>query len=286
MSPEEFQQFFAVLQKSGETARSVIYIFVLIYGAMLYYGANTYVYPMSQHQLNVVQHQINQDLVTQTDTCDKAPAGTPCLPPSEAKTIVSKFNTDFSAHVLDYWQDKASSDREFQVPFVGIAPDRNWFWLINIILGPLFYVLIRGSFENHLSLLDYLFHENHDSATRIMLLNTTQIITSASSSRTPGTSRAGLHWSAEFTLIVALLLLPILVSGCILFDWIYLACTADKITDVISQPSLTLGCVFTLLALVWQMVRFCGIYQVVDRLFQSDRERRIVAADAVAGQPR
>lgn len=47
MKPELFDQFLAILQRTGETARSTIYVFVLIYGAMLYYGANTYIYPMN-----------------------------------------------------------------------------------------------------------------------------------------------------------------------------------------------------------------------------------------------
>ncbi len=283
MDPEEFQQVFAVLQKSGETVRGIIYAFVLIYGAMLYYGGNTYIYPTSQHQLTVIQQQINKK-----DGCDKQPAGTPCLVPFDTKTVDSKFNVDFSAHVLDYWQDKAASEREFNIPFVGIAPDRNWFWLINIVLSPLFYVLLRGAFENHLSLLDYLFHNNRESPGRLMLLNTTQIITSASRSRAhaPPASHGNLDWSAEFILIVILLLLPILVSGCILYDWCHLAWTADHVTDVINQPSLTAGFVLTFVALLWQAAMFRGIVTIVRRLFQSDRDRRIAAALATKQQPR
>jgi hypothetical protein len=280
MNPEEFQQFFAVVQKSGETARSTIYVFVLIYGAMLYYGANTYVYPINQHLLTAIRDQINK-----TEGCDKAPAGTPCLGPSDAQTVNSKFNTDFSAHVLDYWQDKAASDRAFQIPFVGIAPDRNWFWLVNVVLSLLFYVLIRGAFMNHLRLLDYLFHKNRDNLTRIMLLNTTQIITSASGSSASDASRVSLYRSAEFISILILLLLPILVSCFILFDWVYLASTADHVTDVIYQPSLTLGFMVTFFALLWQAHMLRGIITVVHRLFQSDRDRRIAVADAAADEP-
>ena len=280
MNPEEFQQFFAVLQKSGETARSTIYVFVLIYGAMLYYGANTYIYPMNQHLLTAIQDQINK-----STGCDKAPAGTPCLGSSGAQTVNSKFNTDFSAHVLDYWQDKAAADRAFQIPFVGIAPDRNWFWLVNTVLSLLFYVVIRGAFMNHLRVLDYLFRKNRDNVTRIMLLNTTQIITSASGTRVPDASHARLYRSAEFISLLILLLLPIVVSCFILFDWIYLASTADQVTDVIYQPSLTLGFVLTFFALLWQTHMLHGIVTIVHRLFQSDRDRRIAAADASADEP-
>jgi hypothetical protein len=280
MSPEVFDQFFAVLQRSGDTARSTIYVFVLIYGAMLYYGANTYIYPINQHLLTTVQDQINK-----TDDCDKQPAGTPCLAVSDGQTVNSKFNYDFSAHVLDYWQDKAASDRAFQIPFVGVAPDRNWFWLVNIVLSLLFYVLIRGAFNNHLRLLEYLFRNNRDNPTRIMLLGTTQIITSTSGSRLPGVPRSKLHWSAEFLSSLVILLLPILVSCFILFDWIYLASTATRVTDVIYQPSLTTGFVLTIFALLWQAHMLRGIVTILHRLFQSDRDRRIAAAEATADDP-
>src|SRR5208337_1418902 len=118
-----------------------------------------------------------------------------------------------------------------------------------------------------------------------MLLNTTQIITSASRSRAPGASHASLRWSAEFISILILLLLPILVSCFILFDWIYLASTADHVTDVICQPSLTLGFVLTFFVLLWQTGMLRGIVTIVHRLFQSDRDRRIAAADATADEP-
>lgn len=279
MKPELFDQFFAVLQRSSETARSTIYIFVLIYGAMLYYGANTYIYPMNQHQFINIRDQINK-----TDGCDKAPAGTTCLAPANAQTVSSKFNNDFSAHVLDYWQDKAASDRAFQIPFVGIAPDRNWFWLVNIVLSLVFYVLIRGAFNNHLRLLDYLFDKNRDNRIRMILLGTTQIITSASGSLAPDALRATLYWSAEFIAILVILLLPIMISCFIVFDWIDLAVTATHVTDVVYQPSLTLGFVLTSFALLWQAHMLRSIVTIVHRLFQSDRDRRIAVAASTADE--
>jgi hypothetical protein len=272
MKSDEFQQFFAVVQKSGETARSAFYAFVLIYGAMLFYAANTYVYPTGQHLFSAVQ-----DAITKTAGCSNSPAGTPCLGPLAPTSTIEKINTDYSTHLLEYYQDKSAGDREFHIPFVGISPDRGWFWLINIVSSLLLYVMVRGSLENHLHLLEYLFKETKGNPAQIMLLTTTQIVTSASRSREPGTANGNLFFSAEYLSAFALLLMPIAVSCFILFDWAYLLFTADSAVDVIRQPSLTLGFVLTIFTLLWQVRMFRGIAATVYLLFVSDRARQMEA---------
>jgi hypothetical protein len=275
MKSEDFQQYFGVLQKSGETARSVIYAFVLTYGAMLFYGANTYIYPSSQHLFTAVQRSINS-----APECHNSPAGTPCLGPLIATSTIEKINTDYSTHLLEYFQDRSVDDRQFHVPFVGITPDRDWFWLINIVTSLLFYVLIRGSLANHLLLIEYISQENRDDTGRIMLLTTTQIITSASGSAALTVSKGNLIVTAEFLSISILLLLPIAVSCFILFDWTYLLITADAPTDIIFRPSLTLGFLATLVVLGWQARMFRGIIISVYHLFKSDRARHVEVRNA------
>jgi hypothetical protein len=270
MKPDEFQLFFAVVQKSGETVRSAFYVFVLIYGAMLFYAANTYLYPTGQHLFASVQ-----DAITKAAGCGGSEAGTPCLGPLAPTSTIEKINTDYSTHLLEYYQDKSAADREFHVPFVGIAPDRGWFWLINIVSSLLLYVMLRGSLENHLHLLEYLFNETKGNTAQVMLLTTTQIVTSASRSRESGTSQGNLLFSAEYLSAFTLLLMPIAVSCFILFDWAYLMFTADSPIDVIRQPALTLGFVLTIFTLLWQARMFRGIAAAVYLLFVSDRARQM-----------
>ena len=278
MKPEEFQQFFVVVQKSGDTARSAFYAFVLIYGAMLFYAANTYIYPTSQHLFSSVQDSINRSV-----GCGDSRAGTPCLGPLAPTSTVEKINTDYSAHLLAYYQDKSAADREFHIPFVGISPDRGWFWLINIISSLLLYVMLRGSLENHLHLLEYVYNETKGNTAQVMLLTTTQIVTSASRSREPETSERNLYFSAEYLSAFALLLMPIAVSCFILFDWAYLLFTADSPIDVIRQPSLTLGFVLTIFTLAWQVRMFRGIVATVYLLFVSDRARQLEVREPEPG---
>jgi hypothetical protein len=277
MKPEDFQQYFGVLQKSGETTRSIIYAFVLTYGAMLFYGANTYIYPSSQHLFTAMQRSINSAI-----ECDNSPAGTPCFGPLIATSSAEKINTEYSTHLLEYFQDRSVGDREFHVPFVGISPDRDWFWLINIVTSLLFYVLIRGSLSNHLHLIEYIYQENKDDTGRVMLLTTTQIVTSSSRSQAKVIPKRSLILSAEFISISTLLLLPIAVSCFILFDWNYLVFTADVATDIILRPSLTLGFLATLLVLGWQARMFRGIITSIYRLFESDQARQIEVLDSKA----
>src|SRR5689334_6410812 len=54
MTNEEFKQCFDVLQRSGEGARSTVYGFVLIYGALLLWALNAVIYPAEQQRLGQV----------------------------------------------------------------------------------------------------------------------------------------------------------------------------------------------------------------------------------------
>ena len=141
-------------------------------------GRNTYLYPTGQHLFASVQ-----DAITKAAGCGSSEAGTPCLGPLAPTSTIEKINTDYSTHLLEYYQDKSAADREFHVPFIGIAPDRGWFWLINIVSSLLLYVMLRGSLENHLHLLEYLFNETKGNTAQVILRTTTQIMTSASRSR-------------------------------------------------------------------------------------------------------
>ena len=51
------------LQKSGETARSTIYTFVLVYGALLLWALNTVVWPAEQQRFGQIKGEVQTVLV-------------------------------------------------------------------------------------------------------------------------------------------------------------------------------------------------------------------------------
>src|ERR1700693_5247142 len=152
MSPEDFTMLFGALQRSAETARSAFYAFVIVYAAMLFYAMNTYVYPISQHLLSAVQEQIGS-----ARDCDPGHVDPLCL---KAAPPLDRLNAEYAAHFVEYFQDRATDERVFHVPLIGLSSDRNWFWLINVAGSFLLYTLIRGAVQKYHRLAQYLFSEN------------------------------------------------------------------------------------------------------------------------------
>ena len=77
-----------------------------------------------------------------------------------------------------------------------------------------------------------------------------------------------------------LLLMPIIVSMTILFDWLYLLQTADDRWAFLHQYALLIGFVVTAAALWWQIRMFQRIVTTVHRLFEVDRLKQLIVSDA------
>ena len=263
---------FGALQRSAETARSAFYAFVIVYAAMLFYAMNTYVYPVSQHLLSTVQEQIGSGR-----DCEPGHVGPLCL---RAAPPLDRLNAEYAAHVLGYFQDRSTDERVFHVPLIGLNSDRNWFWLINVAGSFLLYTLIRGAVQKYHQLAEFLFNENKHDTVRVVLLNTTQIMTSGERSADRGGRTGGFSFWDEYVAMRCLLLMPIIVSMTILFDWLYLLQTADDRWAFLHQYALLIGFVVTAAALWWQIRMFQRIVTTVHRLFEVDRLKQLIVSDA------
>ena len=178
---------------------------------------NTFVYPVSQNLLSAVREQIDSG-----KDCEPGHAGPLCL---RAAPPLDRLNAGVPLRTyLGYFQDRSTDDRVFHVPLIGLNSDRNWFWLINVAGSFLLYTLIRGALQKYQQLAQYLFNENKQDTTRVVLLNTTQIMTSGDQpADRGGRIRAFSFWD-EYFAIRCLLLMPIMVSMTIVFDWLDLLC--------------------------------------------------------------
>ena len=85
----------------------------------------------------------------------------------------------------------------FHVPLIGLNSDRNWFWLINVAGSFLVYTLIRGAVQKYQQLAQYLFNENKQDTARVVLLNTTQIMTSGERPATAAAEYARSHFGTN-----------------------------------------------------------------------------------------
>jgi hypothetical protein len=247
MSNEEFKNCFDVLQKIGENARTIIYAFVLIYGALLLWSLNAIVYPSEQQRLgqiiqkdaDVIKCLVSLESSTNIDAnCTNELKDTSldyrvrqdnkAFPesPGATKFDLSKIDSDYMQHEVQYQLDRSSDVARFNVPILGIASDRSWLWIVNIALGPLFYFLIRDSLTNVRYLLSNLYENSVNQPVRLILLSVTQIVSSSTQKigfYEKGTGTAKTSSVAKFIVMCFVFSLPILVSGLLFYDWYQLA---------------------------------------------------------------
>jgi hypothetical protein len=258
----EFRACFDVLQRTGEGARRTIYVFVLVYGAMLLWALNAVIYPAEQQRLIQIQdaavrtvacletviakEQLDADCISvlggehltppdgikdQPKSQQFAPNASPAASsPSSVAPRYAITPQDAQAMEFDYLRGKianayanSAQTAQLHVPILGIVSDRTWLWLVNLTLGLFFYYLLRDSLANVAGLLAYITRDLASERTDFELLRTTQVVTAS-----PG--RLGNVW--KFALIAAIFALPLCVSGLLIYDWInYLFAPASALTS-------------------------------------------------------
>jgi hypothetical protein len=250
LKEEDFRACFDVLQRIAEGARRIIYVFVLVYGAMLLWALNAVIYPAEQERLVQIQDAAVRTVSCLETVIAKEQLSADCIsilqgehltPPDRIKRKLNlqQFDAngspaalsrtsgerrnaitpqDAQAMELDYLRGKiatayanSSQTAQFHVPILGIVSDRTWLWLVNLTLGLLFYYLLRDSLANFSGLLAYITRNLASERTDFELLRTTQVVTAS-----PG--RFGNVW--KLLLIAAIFALPLWVSGLLIYDWI------------------------------------------------------------------
>lgn len=269
MSDEEFKQCYDVLQKLSDSSRKVIYAFVIIYGALLLWALNSVVYPSEQQRLGMLLRK-DKDIVNclgrmemrdelDATKCSQSVLGNSLdylyrkdngtlthgdgiskeLPAeTEAtKLELAKLDSNFIEHELQYQLDRSSQVSQFNIPLLGVTSDRSWLWAVNVVLGPLFYFLIRASLENVISMMDRLLEVSAGRLVRLLLLSVLQVISSSPQrvdlhGQTSGTSAATSVLKSLF--ICSTFSLPILVSILMIYDWYYFVESGD--VDFVKGP--------------------------------------------------
>jgi hypothetical protein len=258
ISDPDFGKCFDTLQRSAENFRSTLYAFVLIYGALLMWTLNAYVYPAEQNRLGMLQQQAAEfirclqqaeelaPLLTQNDlerhtanwqqlgeTCrERLPAtlyfterlgrGSNAQGNSKVSDAdIQKADLSLYTNQVSIQQQKAAEIAEFHVPFVGIVSDRSWLWLVNCTLGLFFYQLIKDQLANLHRLLQFLAARIENNPARQVLLATSQVITSTS------ITLRGQHSRVKTPIIAGVLAMPIVAAIFLIGDWLYLLLRPD-----------------------------------------------------------
>jgi hypothetical protein len=208
---------------------------------------------------------------------------------ASAKVDLLRLDTEFMQHQINYQVDRSNEMSKFNIPLIGVASDRTWLWLISMILGPLLYYIIKDSLSNLHYLLNYLYDRSTGNPTRLALLSMAQVIT-ASAQRVPhGRASGGTSDRESIAKLIVLslvLLLPVVLSILVLYDWQYLIrdghdqcdaarvfaaqylCKAGLITQVsnfFGEPEFW-GGLLTIPALLFELALFARIIMLLRKL--------------------
>jgi hypothetical protein len=246
MRDEDFRDCLNSLQRNGEGFRSIVYAFIVAYGTLLLWALNAIVYPVEQNRLGLLQKSAvdvlgcipspGEDLPT-SDLCknmlnDTAIGYLQSRAGNHDAPTVSKLENiemEYLKQQIAYQYARAAQTAELTVPFVGISSDRNWLWLINVMIGIFLLYLIRDSLANLQRMLHFMYSDTQKVArvdanqfVRTNLILMAQVITSA---RKRAANRKLDDLKCRFSLKVMVMLMifsaPLLVSGLVVYDWVW-----------------------------------------------------------------
>jgi hypothetical protein len=246
---EDFRQCLDALNRVSENTRTAVYVYLIVFGALLIWALNAIVYPAAQNRVDQIRKAnllfancrlnppppgtpvspacadvLGRSLATQFSSSAPLPPGRPVEgEPKRVGEALWQIDVDYISHELQSQFDKSAELARFSIPAIGVLSDRTWFWLVCTALGPFFGFLIRDSFTNVEQVLGYLRGLAGTERTRLVLLASTQVI--SASTRGDRARRDG-GWKASRPKIAALavlMALPLIVSGLVLYDWWFLA---------------------------------------------------------------
>jgi hypothetical protein len=296
MTNEDFKQCYDVLQRLGDRSQSIIYAFVLIYGALLLWSLNAIIYPSEQQRLGQILKKDALIIRCLASFESKKPIDGACanalnessldyrvkldptfgIAPGSSQFDLSRIDSDFMLHELQYQRDRSSQVSQFNVPLFGVTSDRAWLWIVNITLGPLFYFLIRASLANFRFLETMLYEQNRDQPIRLILLSVVQIISSAPQKidlHGRDSGAAGPMSAIKFAALGLIFTLPVIVSSLLLYDWFYFSIMVGE-PEFREEPEF-IGGILTVVALlleVWLLIHICILLSLLFRTHNSIRQ--------------
>ena len=185
MEKADFDDYFKVLDKAGDRARSVLYAFIIINVALLMYGVNVFAYPIQQYIFDDISLQVRCRYQQSIDPkCAQVKDALAHV--TEDPRLLDKIEQDFWDHQLNLFYDNSVARRTFKAPILGLETDRDLLWLIFPLIGMVGYYIVWSTLFRLVSLFRFLLDNNRGNATRLRLMQSTLVI-----SAPPNNARGG-----------------------------------------------------------------------------------------------
>jgi hypothetical protein len=240
MSKEDFAAYFSSLEKSSDRARSTIYIFTVVYIAVLFWALNL-VYPSRQIVFNTISKNVVSRYTEPSGENCKTSKNPLC---SQDHKITPQEQQGIQDIEKGIWQNQLNSAyndslslRTIQLPIFGLTTDRDFAWVIFPFLGILGYYLVWLALARVRSLFRFLFEQNHSEPTRLRLILSTQQLTSPFNDQSIEFSQ--FHQTIWKCLAASVFCIPILASVITIFDQTnVLAILRNKVWPEPSPPNI------------------------------------------------
>jgi hypothetical protein len=174
MEEPVFKAYFDVLDKAGDRARSVLYVFITLNIALFIYGVNSFAYPVRQYIFDEVNLQARCRYRTNNDNCKSV---TPALARLAKDPMLNEeIERDFWNHQLDLFYDSSVAMRTFKAPILGLESDRDLLWLIFPLIGVVGYFITISALLPVVTMFRFLLDGNKAVATRLRLMQSVAVI--------------------------------------------------------------------------------------------------------------
>jgi hypothetical protein len=176
MTDKEFDAYFSRLDKASDSTRSIIYVFIIVYIAVLLYALNAFVYPVRQYNYDDILLRVECRYDRASKQCEqfKQFLDKVGIPP----TLKDDVEKDLWKHELQLFYDDSVSVRTFQFPVFGITTDRDLLWIIFPLMAVIAYLIIWLALERLVATFIFIMNRNKNDPVRLRLILSTLMLTS------------------------------------------------------------------------------------------------------------
>jgi hypothetical protein len=217
MSKEEFDAYYAALDKGSDRARSVIYVFIIVFTAILFYMLNSFVYPSRQYTFDTIREIASCRYDAQDrDLCAQdlglATLQHLNLPPK----LIDQIEQGLWQHELTLSYDDSVALRTFQFPIFGITTDRDLIWVIFPFIGILGYYIVWLSLAKVVTMFNHILAGNSADPVRLRLILSTQVLTAPMNNE--NAEVGGIFRPIWMAISVSVFFVPVITGAVALLD--------------------------------------------------------------------
>ena len=228
IADDDFKILLDTLEKSSNRTRSVYYVFAIVYISITLFAVDAFMFPFPDERLNRIQFFVDEcqdPKMLQDAHCRNLATGfklkKTTLPTGSGH--LSVFTHSGLQHRRNTYLDEIATSRKFTFPLFGVSVDRDYFWLMNSLIGLVVYFVLLSALANEAHLFRFMVAAAGNNNARLQIVLASQVLSSPSDQN----EDAPIPYTLSYTLVKrfllqSVILLPIAVGLLWICDDLYL----------------------------------------------------------------